>query len=89
MRREEGYIQKISEYIRRNLSKGYTMESLKWALINQGYPKVEVDKAINLANQELAKQAPVLKEKPQITVETIPSIEEKPSFWNKVKGFFK
>lgn len=89
MRRGEGYLQQLADYIKRNISKGYTTESLKWALINQGHSRVEVEKAINLANQDLASQAPVLKEKPVIKVETIPHVEAKPSFWRKVKSWFE
>jgi hypothetical protein len=89
MRREESYLLQLVDYIKKNLGKGYTPESLKWALINQGHSKVEVGKAIALANQELAKQAPVLKEKPLIKVETIPPIEEEKSgFFKKVKSWF-
>jgi len=64
--REQERIRKIVDYIKRNLVKGYTMESLKWALINQGYSRVIVSRAIDEANKELAKSAPELKEKPII-----------------------
>lgn len=88
MRHDEGYLQQLANYIKKNISKGYTQESLKWALINQGYTRVEVDKAITLANQELAKQAPVLVEKPIIKVETIPPAQLEKSFWKKFKSWF-
>lgn len=88
MRREENYLMQLADYIKRNLAKGYTMESLKWALINQGHSKVEVGKAIDLANKELAKQAPVLKEKPIIKVETIPPQPEQKSLFSKLKRWF-
>ena len=29
--------EQLAEYFKRNLKKGYTADSLKWALINQGY----------------------------------------------------
>ena len=59
--------QKLTEYIKKNMSKGYTSESLRWALINQRHSRVDVDKAIAQANKELAEQAPVVeKEKPKI-----------------------
>lgn len=60
---------RISDYIKKNLAKGYTLESLKWALVNQGYPRMTVDVAIQQANKELADTAPILKEKPVITYE--------------------
>ena len=88
MKRDEGYIQQLANYIKKNLAKGYTLESLKWALINQGYTRVEVEKSISLANQQLAKEAPVMKEKPVIKVETQPPVEEK-TFWKKFKSWFE
>ena len=78
----------LVDYVKRNISKGYTLESLKWALISQGHSKVEVSKAIELANKELAAQAPVLKEKPTIRVETLPPIAEKQGLLSKIKNWF-
>jgi len=62
----ENYKRNIVDYLRKNLKKGYTIESLKWALIGQGYPRASVDRAINDLNKELAKKAPILREKPVI-----------------------
>lgn len=81
-------MKQLVDYIKKNLSKGYTLESLKWALVNQGHSKVEVGKAMELVNKELAAQAPVLKEKPMIKIETIPPQPEEKSFWQKVKSWF-
>jgi len=86
--REEGYIKQLINYIKRNSAKGYPIESLRWALINQGYGRVEVGKAIELANKELALEAPKFKEKPVIKVEVEPKTEEKPGFWEKIKSWF-
>lgn len=88
MKKEEGYMNQLVVYIKRNLSKGYTLESLRWALVNQGHSKNEVSKAIELANKELASQAPVLKEKPIIKIETIPPLPEEKSVWQKFKSWF-
>ena len=84
---EETYIKQLVNYIKKNLSKGYTLEALKWALVNQGYSRSEVEKAIKLAAQELAKQAPKFQEKPVIKIETLPPISKK-SLWQKIKDFF-
>ena len=46
MRKGENYITQLAEYIKKNLRKGYTKESLKWALVNQGHSKLEVEKAM-------------------------------------------
>ena len=61
--RDTDYIQKITVYIKKNLSKGYTPEALKWALVKQGYTKSEVDKAMKLVNEQLAAEVPEMKEK--------------------------
>jgi len=66
----------LAEYIKKNLRKKYTEESLKWALINQGYSKTIVERAINQAHQEIAKTAPILKEKPIIRHEILDENDE-------------
>lgn len=77
----------LSDYIIKNLKKGYTKESLKWALINQGYSRIEVIKAIQRADEVLASEAPLLKS-PQESDRRIEPISEEPkkSFWKKLFG---
>ncbi|GBE20062.1 MAG TPA: hypothetical protein ENG87_01295 [Candidatus Pacearchaeota archaeon] len=84
------YKRKLVDYIKRNLSKGYTLDSLQIALTNQGYSRSIVERAIEQANKELAQKAPVLKEKPVIKYEVIdeynkPIIIKKP-WWKRVFG---
>lgn len=85
MSKREDYIQKLTEYIKRNLKKGYTMESLKWALVNQGHSRMEVVKAIERVETELSQEAPILETKPQITYEVVPEPEKKP-WWKRIFG---
>ena len=83
----------LASYIKNNLKKGYTKESLKWALINQGYSKIEIDKALKKVDLDLAAQAPELKTKAQIKHEIISpqeyagiiKITKKP-FWKRLFG---
>jgi len=82
-----GYLQQLADYIKKNLAKGYTTDSLKTALMGQGYSRIQIDKAIQLANQQLANAAPKMVEKPVIKVEVEPIIEEKKNFWEKIKNF--
>jgi hypothetical protein len=81
---------RVVEYFRRNLKKGYTFDSLKLALINQGYSRILINSAIEKVNKELAKKAPKFKEKPKIKYEIInennQAIKIKKSWW---KRFFK
>lgn len=86
---------KIIMYIKKNLRKGYTQDSLRWALINQGYPKFLVDECFNQAHKEMAQKAPELKEKPKIRYEVydqqnrpIKVTPKKKSFFAKMKEKF-
>ena len=92
------YIQQLADYILKNLSKGYTVDSLRFSLINQGYSKISIDKAVEVANKRLAEKAPLMKERPQITYKILDE-ENKPipiseikiqkGFLGKVSKFFK
>jgi len=93
MRRVD-YKGQLVDYFVRNLSKKYDSESLKFALIKQGYSRVAVDEAYKKATEEIAKKAPVLKEKPIIKYELYDENNKKVklhplSFWDKVIYFFK
>jgi len=66
---DSDYRKKIVNYFKKNLSKGYTEESLKWALVNQGYSRTDVSRALEQAHKELAEKAPEIKEKPKIKYE--------------------
>lgn len=65
------YIGELASYIKKNLGKGYTQDSLKFALISQGHSRMEVEKAIKRAEVELAQEAPLLKTTPSITYEAL------------------
>lgn len=84
------YKRRLINYFKKNLAKGYTLDSLKFALMSQGYSRAIVEAAITQANKELAEKAPVLKEKPIIKYEIIdeynkPIIIKKP-WWKKLFG---
>ena len=81
---------RLKEYFKKNIRKGYTTESLKWALVRQGYSRTAVDRAIEHAHRELAEKAPVLKEKPRIKYQILDAdnkpIEIKQSWWRRIFG---
>lgn len=84
------YKKQLVKYFKKNLTKGYTIDSLRWALINQGYSRIAIETAIKQLNKELAEKAPILKEKPIIKYEIIdendnPIIIKKP-WWKRVFG---
>ncbi len=78
------------DYFKRNLTKGYPSDSLKWALIKQGYSRAIVEMALEQANKELAEKAPILKDKPVIKYEIIDEHDQpvtiKKSWWKRLWG---
>jgi len=87
MAKKGDYILELTDYIKKNLKKGYTKESLKWALVQQGHSKIEVEKAIKKVDESLANEAPVLETKPIIKYEIQPVVEEKKKpFWKRMIG---
>lgn len=78
------------EYFKKNLKKGYPEESLKWALVNQGYSRTMIETAIERTHKELADTAPVIKERPQIKYEILdeenkPVVLKRP-WWKRIFG---
>jgi hypothetical protein len=89
--KSEEYKSKLIEYFKRNLKKGYTEESLKWALVNQGYSRTMIDSALERTHKELAEEAPIIKEKPEIKYEVLDENNEpvkvrKKSWWKRIFG---
>ena len=83
----------LIDYIKKNLKKGYKIDTLRIALINQGYPRASVDVAINEARKEIEKESPELKkEKPKIKYELYDADNKlvlsrgKKSFWKRIFG---
>ena len=81
---------RLKDYLKKNLKKGYTIESLKWALTRQGYSRTTIEQAIIQTHKEFAEAAPVLKEKPIISYQIIDEndnpIKIKKSFWKRIFG---
>jgi len=98
MDQSKDHIQQLANYIKRNLAKGYTMDALRFSLMKQGYSRISVEKAIELANEQLAASAPEMKEKPKITytlldedgnpIQKTDIIPQKKSFWEKITDWF-
>ncbi|MAG28269.1 hypothetical protein CMI47_22320 [Candidatus Pacearchaeota archaeon] len=91
----KGNLPELRNYIKKNLKKGYTSESLKYALLNQDYSRLEIEKALNQVNKELASKAPQLRTKPKIKYEIVEPKElaqihniEKKSFMKKLVDFY-
>ena len=79
------------EYFKKNLSKGYSADTLKWALIKQGNSRSAVEIAADEAQKEMNAEAAKVAE-PKIEylhVEDINQLEQqqpKKSFWKRLFG---
>ncbi len=85
MNKQKGIVDDISEYVKKNLKKGYKKDSLKWALINQGHSKFEIEKAMQKAQAEIDAESRSTESKPKIEYKITPIIEKK-SFWKRFFG---
>ncbi len=86
----EEYKKNVMEYIHKNMGKGYDMDTLKWALIKQGYSRSIVEWAMEQVHKELAEKAPLMETKQEVkpyemTAENMPT-EPKKSFWKRMFG---
>ena len=50
------YKRKLVNYFKKNLNKGYTEDSLRFALMSQGYSRSIVEMALETANKEIAEK---------------------------------
>lgn len=87
MKKDETYLSDKVNYIKRNLQKGYNKDSLKWALVNQGNSKQEVDKAFSQAEKEMAHESSMEAKRLQ-SMQPPPQIEPIMPQVEKKKGFF-
>jgi len=80
----------LVDYFRKNLAKGYNAETLKWALINQGYSKTIIELSLEKAQKEMIELAPEIQEKPHISYEIIDETNKpvtiKKSWWRRIFG---
>ena len=88
--RESEYKKILLNYFKKNISKGYTVDTLKWALIKQGNSRTAVDWALETAQKEMAEKAPLLTEKPKIDYEAFNENNQpapiKKSWWRRLFG---
>jgi len=73
----------IVDYLDKNLKKGYKLEDLKWALVNQKHSRIEIDKAIRIVEA----RTPSVKKDEQ-KVEEIKEATHEFIMPEKKKGFF-
>ncbi len=88
IKKDANYVKNLVDYAKKNIQKGYTADSLRWALVNQGHSRIEVDKALTMAQSEVTKQSmsearaqTKAQQQPQVQVDVEP---EKQSFWKRM-----
>ena len=96
MNQPQSITHQLADHIKKNLNKGYTEDSLKFSLMNQGYSRITIERAMEIANKELAEIVPEMKEVPQITIKLIDTENQdevinitnqpKAGFWRKLFG---
>ena len=88
--RDGDYMKGLVRYTQRNLSRRYTVDQIRLTLIQQGYSRAAVDRAIKIALESMPK-APVA-EKPAPKIELVehePVPERKRNFFQKLFGLNK
>lgn len=93
MKKDADYLFNLVKYVKNNLSKGYSKDSLRWALVNQGHSKLEIEKAFKRAEEEMTRDNPSSTVKPKISYELVEAKDlaqnvqpEKQSFWKRLFG---
>ena len=79
----------LVKYIERNVEKGYKLEDLRWALVNQKHSRIEIEKAIKIveARTPSVKKDEERKEEIKIaTQEQLIEPEQKRGFWSRLFG---
>jgi len=66
--REGDYIQRMADYVEKNLKKKYSLDQLENALIQQGHSRTAVRRAMALASERIPKNTMPLEPMPQTTV---------------------
>ena len=87
--RQEDYTNQLADYIVKNLAKGYTIDSLRWALVHQKHSRVTVEKALELAQKQMAASAPKIEAPKDIQKEVEiehPEPEQKKGFFARLFG---
>lgn len=89
IKKDANYMSGLVDYAKKNLQKGYNKDSLKWALVNQGHSKMEVEKALAQAASEVETQRakqPISQPAAAPAIEMQVEPEQPKSFWKRIFG---
>ena len=79
----------LVSYIEKNMQKGYKLEDLRWALVNQKHSRIEIEKAIKIVEARTPSVKKEEERKEEIKVATQEQLiepEEKRGFWSRLFG---
>ncbi|MBU2522707.1 MAG: hypothetical protein KKE23_00250 [Nanoarchaeota archaeon] len=85
--RDIDYMKNIIAYIEKNMSRGYTLDQMRFTLMQHGYSRAAIDRGIRTYehNHPVIKLMPKVEEPAAAPVEPV---EEKKGFFSKMFGFF-
>ena len=83
--------EQLVEYIKKNLKKSYTPDTLKYSLLSQGYSRTSIDKALEQAKEQLKQETPKITHTVHITqsISDDFKVKPEPSFFQKVIRKFR
>ena len=88
-------INELARHINKNLAKGYSVETLRWALVSEVYSRFEISKALEIIEQERKEEQERQKEmeKPKITYDNFEenghlykTIDYQKPWWKRLFG---
>lgn len=85
--RDGDYIKQIVSYIERNSSRGYSIDQMRFTLLQQGYSRAAIEKAMRIYEQSRPRPVEVKKEEIP-AVEPVVSVQQKKGFFSRMFGFF-
>jgi uncharacterized protein Smg (DUF494 family) len=76
----------LLDYFHKNLGKGYTVESLKFTLLSQGYLRSDIDRVVEIIQEKSRKAKQDVEMKELEKKQAVQSFHEEEK--QKPKGFF-
>ena len=76
-------------YLEKNMKKGYKIDDLRWALVNQKHSRIEIEKAIKIIEARTPSAKKDEERKEEIKVATQAQLiepEQKRGFWSRLFG---
>ena len=87
--RDGDYMKQVIAYIERNAARGYSMDQIRFTLMQHGYSRAAIERGMRIYNQNKPAVVEQVKvEEPVVQPVAEAVVEEKKGFFSKVVGFF-